>query len=188
MKQSAIYRRDDHTCQYCGNGASSLDHLVPRALGGTDGWDNLVASCGTCNRLKGESHYPDLVESLCFLIHGGRTCDKNYPPLYWQVRTLELLHEPIETNPTLGRWYDRTLIKLAFSEPERSRPFKRRLKLGAIRKLAAVVPHLDALEAEWELERLCQEGRLRATARYYVSEHVNEYINEHVNETEFGEA
>jgi len=52
-----IYARDRNTCQYCGgvfhrNGLS-LDHVVPRAYGGTSRWENIVCSCFSCNRKKG---------------------------------------------------------------------------------------------------------------------------------------
>lgn len=48
----AVFARDDHRCQYCGAGADSIDHVVPRSRGGGDGWDNLVAACHTCNAHK----------------------------------------------------------------------------------------------------------------------------------------
>jgi hypothetical protein len=39
-------------CAYCGNPADSLDHIVPKAAGGTDTWDNFTSSCMRCNRVK----------------------------------------------------------------------------------------------------------------------------------------
>lgn len=51
-----ILRRDDHTCQYCGERAPDVtlhvDHVVPVALGGTDDPGNLVAACKDCNSGK----------------------------------------------------------------------------------------------------------------------------------------
>lgn len=51
-----ILRRDDHTCQYCGERAPDVtlhvDHVVPVALGGTDDPGNLVAACRDCNSGK----------------------------------------------------------------------------------------------------------------------------------------
>ena len=48
-----ILRRDGYICQYCGQEANTVDHVVPRRLGGNDVDDNLVASCRRCNLSKG---------------------------------------------------------------------------------------------------------------------------------------
>ena len=45
-----VYHRDDGKCQYCGkrprkDNPLTLDHIVPRAAGGTDRPDNIVAAC-----------------------------------------------------------------------------------------------------------------------------------------------
>jgi len=52
-----IFARDKGTCQYCGHRFSrselNLDHVVPRAQGGTSTWENVVCSCHECNRRKG---------------------------------------------------------------------------------------------------------------------------------------
>ena len=48
-----VLERDGWTCRYCGGWANQCDHVVPRAKGGTDDTDNLVAACGRCNRRKG---------------------------------------------------------------------------------------------------------------------------------------
>lgn len=50
-----IFRRDNYTCQYCGRQMSNLtvDHVIPRRLGGETTWDNVVAACPRCNHLKG---------------------------------------------------------------------------------------------------------------------------------------
>lgn len=48
-----ILRRDNHTCQYCGEKAPDatlhVDHVVPVTLGGSDKPDNLLAACKDCN-------------------------------------------------------------------------------------------------------------------------------------------
>jgi len=50
-----IFRRDDFTCQYCGQNSTRLtiDHVVPRHLGGLHVWENVVAACPACNHKKG---------------------------------------------------------------------------------------------------------------------------------------
>ncbi len=55
LTKQEIFRRDGFACQYCGRQASrlTLDHVVPRRLGGSHSWDNLVTACPTCNHRKG---------------------------------------------------------------------------------------------------------------------------------------
>lgn len=53
-------RRDKYLCQPClSKGrvmpAIAVDHIVPRAEGGTDGDENLQAICKTCHKLKTEN-------------------------------------------------------------------------------------------------------------------------------------
>jgi len=47
-----ILERDNHTCQYCGDDAETVDHVVPRSKGGDSGWTNMVAACRPCNERK----------------------------------------------------------------------------------------------------------------------------------------
>jgi hypothetical protein len=51
-----VLRRDEHTCQYCGQMAPDVklqvDHVIPAALGGSDSPDNLIAACVDCNAGK----------------------------------------------------------------------------------------------------------------------------------------
>jgi 5-methylcytosine-specific restriction endonuclease McrA len=55
LGKKEIFRRDGYRCQYCGRRLSRLtvDHVVPRRLGGQHRWDNLVSACPGCNRRKG---------------------------------------------------------------------------------------------------------------------------------------
>lgn len=67
-KRYAIYARDGWRCVYCGRGPSvthalldtahvaailSLDHVIPRSMGGENVSYNLVTACRRCNRMKG---------------------------------------------------------------------------------------------------------------------------------------
>lgn len=56
LTKRSIFRRDNHRCQYCGktSGNMTLDHVVPKSLGGTDSWENLVCACSECNTRKGD--------------------------------------------------------------------------------------------------------------------------------------
>ena len=50
--RSFIFSRSNGKCVYCGAKAEEIDHIVPRANGGTNSVHNLVASCRTCNQMK----------------------------------------------------------------------------------------------------------------------------------------
>lgn len=49
----AVIERDGGICHYCGDEATTADHVIPRSLGGSDDMDNLVAACRSCNSRKG---------------------------------------------------------------------------------------------------------------------------------------
>jgi 5-methylcytosine-specific restriction endonuclease McrA len=55
LTKREILRRDNFTCQYCGNNATylTIDHVFPRRLGGKHVWENVVAACPACNHRKG---------------------------------------------------------------------------------------------------------------------------------------
>ena len=55
LNKQEIFRRDGYTCQYCGIRPvrPTLDHVVPRHMGGTHSWENLVTACPSCNLRKG---------------------------------------------------------------------------------------------------------------------------------------
>ena len=58
-----LMARDKRRCGYCGNHATTVDHVVPRSRGGKDTWLNTVAACANCNHRKGnrtpaEAHMP----------------------------------------------------------------------------------------------------------------------------------
>jgi 5-methylcytosine-specific restriction endonuclease McrA len=55
LTKREILRRDQYTCQYCGQHSTvlTIDHITPRHLGGDHTWENLVAACPTCNHRKG---------------------------------------------------------------------------------------------------------------------------------------
>jgi 5-methylcytosine-specific restriction endonuclease McrA len=52
LNRRAVFLRDGQSCQYCGNPADSIDHVIPRSRGGQHVWDNVVAACRRCNSQK----------------------------------------------------------------------------------------------------------------------------------------
>ena len=55
LTRRELFRRDDFTCQYCGKKKPNLtmDHVIPRHLGGKQTWENIVTACAECNHTKG---------------------------------------------------------------------------------------------------------------------------------------
>lgn len=70
--RSRLWKRNP-VCCYCGKGIkaeadASLDHLVPRAVGGINSPANLVLACESCNRLKADRHILEwygIIRGLC---------------------------------------------------------------------------------------------------------------------------
>ena len=64
-----IFKRDRFRCVYCGAVPSETvllecDHIKPVAEGGTNEAENLVTSCGNCNRGKGATPLSSVPQSL----------------------------------------------------------------------------------------------------------------------------
>ncbi|MDR4317864.1 Uncharacterized protein conserved in bacteria [Niallia circulans] len=59
-KRFLIFSRDNFRCVYCGRNPREhdttleIEHIVPRAKGGSDGIANLVTACKECNAGKGD--------------------------------------------------------------------------------------------------------------------------------------
>lgn len=55
LSRKNVLKRDKHKCGYCGRGdlPLTIDHIIPKARGGSDTWENLVAACLPCNNRKG---------------------------------------------------------------------------------------------------------------------------------------
>ena len=68
LTRKNILRRDAFKCAYCGRSdlPLTIDHVVPKAKGGGDSWENLVCACTVCNNRKGDR---TLEESHMHLIY-----------------------------------------------------------------------------------------------------------------------
>jgi len=75
-------------CAYCGHPVSleemEVDHIVPKSMGGSNGFNNLVCTCHHCNAEKG----PDLLEEYL---------------MDWSEKRLRRYHNRIETWLEQGR-------------------------------------------------------------------------------------
>ncbi len=84
-----LFRRDHATCQYCGKrpGSSELtiDHIVPRSLGGTSTWDNCVLACVSCNAPR-RTALPFRRECGSARRPGARTGDRSTPRMAFGLK------------------------------------------------------------------------------------------------------
>ena len=87
-----ILKRDGNQCQYCGTrrGRMTVDHVVPRTLGGKESWENLVCACVHCNNRKGNRspeqtglsllRRPRLPNNVTFIRHFVGVPDRRWRP------------------------------------------------------------------------------------------------------------
>ena len=92
-----IYARDNGRCVYCGVKVSlsnfTLDHVIPKSQGGGFCWENIVASCSSCNNHKGNKR--------------------------WKAGELKMLQQPYV--PKLTKAAPKNLVnKLSFKVPHQS--------------------------------------------------------------------
>lgn len=56
FSRKLIFRRDNYSCGYCGlkfnSNQLTIDHILPKSLGGANSFTNCVSACITCNQLK----------------------------------------------------------------------------------------------------------------------------------------
>jgi hypothetical protein len=52
---TAVLIEREPMCHYCGDPATTADHIVPRSAGGPAAWWNLVPACFPCNSAKGDT-------------------------------------------------------------------------------------------------------------------------------------
>jgi hypothetical protein len=56
FSRKAVLKRDRYTCQYCTKAfkIGTIDHIIPRSLGGQSTFTNCVAACFPCNKKKAD--------------------------------------------------------------------------------------------------------------------------------------
>ena len=112
------YKLNNSKCCYCGSDSSlSIDHLIPRNVGGEDSGDNFVYACKKCNSSKNNT---DLIQ--WYLSKG------EFPPILVLRRYLKLSYLYFQKNKITDKPYQQidnytntymiNLLPYEFPEPE----------------------------------------------------------------------
>lgn len=67
FSRRGVLVRDNFKCAYCGGKATTIDHVLPRFLGGKNSYENCVAACTRCNHKKGHKTLESLGWTLPFI-------------------------------------------------------------------------------------------------------------------------
>jgi 5-methylcytosine-specific restriction endonuclease McrA len=94
LNRRAVFARDGHRCQYCGDSAENIDHVIPRSRGGLHAWDNVVASCRPCNARKRDHlleesgmrlrHHPTVPRQRTFILVASGAIRSEWEPYLGQ--------------------------------------------------------------------------------------------------------
>ncbi|WP_204206108.1 phage replisome organizer N-terminal domain-containing protein [Mammaliicoccus sciuri] len=52
---------DERICAYCGENATTLDHIIPKSKGGSDSPENVVDCCKSCNSSKKDKYLSEFI-------------------------------------------------------------------------------------------------------------------------------
>ena len=52
FSRHGVLARDNFSCVYCGETATTIDHVIPKDKGGPSTYENCVAACQPCNSKK----------------------------------------------------------------------------------------------------------------------------------------
>lgn len=63
-KYERVRANANYICHYCGGYGNTVDHIIPKAKGGTNKIDNLVCSCFECNLKKRDMDYDDFIKII----------------------------------------------------------------------------------------------------------------------------
>ncbi|MCH8273685.1 MAG: HNH endonuclease [Armatimonadetes bacterium] len=104
LSKHSVLARDAYTCQYCGVSSRDLtiDHIIPRRMGGGHNWENVVACCRRCNLRKGDKrpkhvnmrllrrpkrpHYVPFIPLPTYMRADGRADWTPYLPVFSEFR------------------------------------------------------------------------------------------------------
>ena len=93
-----IYKDWEHKCAYCGDAATSLDHVIPKFKSGCSSRHNLIPACRRCNSNKGSEEMQEWYKKQDFY-----TKEKHDAIKVWvQKNTLDFMNESSELNKAIA--------------------------------------------------------------------------------------
>lgn len=131
-----IMRRDNHACRYCGatapDVALTVDHVIPKALGGSDDPTNLVTACKDCNAGKSASSpdAPIVADVAANALRWGAAME--YAA---QIKLREA-----EDNDATIEWFDELWLAWRYGD-DKPIPRPAGWENSVLRWLAAGIPH-----------------------------------------------
>jgi hypothetical protein len=90
-----IYESWDHKCGYCGDAATSLDHIIPRFKSGSSNRNNLMPACRRCNASKASTKMEDWYQQQDFFTQARMDTIKSW----MNQEVVELFVYSVETTP-----------------------------------------------------------------------------------------
>ena len=97
-----LFLRDSFECVYCSSPDNlTFDHVIPKRLGGTTKWANIVAACSKCNLRKGgrlpkEAKMFPKRAPYAPTMHELRAQGRRFPPHYLHESWLDYLYWDVE--------------------------------------------------------------------------------------------
>lgn len=101
MTRRAVLELYDYTCAYCFKHGNTIDHVVPRARGGTNTWGNVVVACTKCNCKKADRLLSELGWKLPFELREPAPSVATLISKRWKQPTWVEYTEPWAKAPTL---------------------------------------------------------------------------------------
>jgi 5-methylcytosine-specific restriction endonuclease McrA len=88
LNTRTVLSRDRHKCAYCGEKATTMDHVDPKKNFGPHLWENVVAACQSCNNRKGHHSLVEMEENRLAEMKKCKKCHKVPCPRHRQKWTL----------------------------------------------------------------------------------------------------
>lgn len=76
-------------CWYCGRPAQTLDHIQPRAAGGSDEPRNLIPACQSCNGSKGAKSLNEWATNLRRFVENAKASERRLAAVEELIAILE---------------------------------------------------------------------------------------------------